>query len=331
MVRVAINGFGRIGRMVFRAGFDDPDIEWVAINDLTDAKTLAHLLRNDSVHGRFKAKVEHTDNALIVNDKEIRILAEKNPEQLPWKDMEVDVVVESTGLFRTLDKASLHLKAGAKKVLLSAPAKGEEDVKTLVIGVNEHTYDKEKDDVVSNASCTTNCFAPVAKVLKDNYGIKKGFMATIHSYTSDQRIVDGPHKDLRRARAAAINMVPTTSGAAIAVSKVIPELKGKLHSEAIRVPLPNGSVIYFVCQLEKTPGAEEVNKLFKDVAEHHMKEVLEYSEEPLVSQDIIGNPHSIIFDASLTQINNDLLKVVAWYDNEIGYSHRMIDVLKMMI
>ena len=330
MVRVAINGFGRIGRMVFRAGYNDPEIEWVAFNDLTDPKTLANLLKYDSVHDRFKGEVGYGEKSLIVNGKEIKIFAEKDPEKLPWKDMNIDVVVESTGFFRTKELASKHLTAGARKVLISAPAKGG-DVRTIVLGVNEHTYDRNNDHVVSNASCTTNCFAPVAKVLNDNYGIIRGFMVTVHAYTADQRIVDGPHKDLRRSRAAGINLVPTSSGAAIAVGEVIPDLKGRLHSEAIRAPVPNGSVIYFVCELNKTPGANEVNELFRSVSANHLKGILQYSEDPLVSTDIIGNPHSSIFDASLTEVDNSMLKVVAWYDNEWGYSCRMVDLLKRMM
>ena len=331
MIRVAINGFGRIGRMVFRAGHSHPGIEWVAFNDLTDTKTLANLLRYDSVHKKFQGEVSYTDNALIVNGTEIKVFAERDPEKLPWKNLNIDIVVESTGFFRTRELASKHLKAGAKKVLISAPAKGEEEVKTIVPGVNEHTYDKDKDEIISNASCTTNCFAPVVKVLNDNYGIKHGFMVTVHAYTSDQNLVDGPHKDLRRARAAGINLVPTSSGAGIAVGKVIPELEGKLHSEAIRAPIANGSVIYFVCEINKKTSAEEVNALFKSVSGHHLKGILEYSEEPLVSTDIIGNPRSCIFDSSLTEVDNNMLKIVAWYDNEWGYSCRMIDVLERMV
>ena len=246
MVRVAINGFGRIGRMVFRAGFNDPDIEWVAFNDLTDNKTLAHLLKYDSVHGKFEGEVGYTEKSLIVNGKEIKVFEEKDPEKLPWKDRNIDIVVESTGFFRTKELAGKHLKAGAKKVLISAPAKGDEPVKTIVLGVNEEVYDKEKDNIVSNASCTTNCLAPMVKVLNDNFGIKHGFMTTVHAYTAGQRIVDGPNKDLRRARSAAVNVVPTTTGAAIAVTQVIPELKGKLDGIAIMIPVPDGSVTDFV-------------------------------------------------------------------------------------
>ena len=245
--------------------------------------------------------------------------------------MKIDIVVESTGFFRTKELASKHLTAGAKKVLISAPAKAEAEVKTIVLGVNEHTYNRQHDHVISNASCTTNCFAPVAKVLNDNYGINRGFMVTVHGYTADQRIVDGPHKDLRRSRAAAINIVPTTSGAAIAVEKVIPDLKGRLHSEAMRVPVPNASIIYFVCELNKTPNKEDINALFKSVSTNHLSGIIEYSEDPLVSTDIIGNTHSSIFDSSLTGIDNNMLKIVAWYDNEWGYSCRMVDMLKKMM
>ncbi|KYK26353.1 glyceraldehyde-3-phosphate dehydrogenase [Euryarchaeota archaeon SM23-78] len=331
MVRVAINGFGRIGRMVFRAGYNDPDIEWIAFNDLTDPKTLANLLKYDSVHGKFKGEVGYTDHSLIINGREIKVFAEKDPEKLPWRELNIDVVVESTGFFRTQELASKHLTAGAKKVLLSAPAKGEGEVKTIVLGVNEHAYDKQNDHLISNASCTTNCFAPVAKVFNDNYGINRGFMVTVHGYTADQRIVDGPHKDLRRARAAAVNIVPTSSGAAIAVEKVIPDLKGRLHSEAMRVPVLDGSIIYFVCELNKTPSAHEVNDLFRNVAQNHLKGILEYTDEPIVSTDVLGNPHSCIFDASLTEVDNNMLKVVAWYDNEWGYSWRMVDMIKLLL
>ena len=333
MIKVAINGFGRIGRMVLKAGLNDSDIEFVAINDLTDNGTLAHLFKYDSVHGKFKGTVEATANSLTINGKEIKAFAEKDPENLPWKDLDIDIVVESTGFFRTNAKAEKHLKAGAKKVLISAPAKTEEscDIKlnTLVKGVNEENYDGET--IVSNASCTTNCLAPMVKVLNDNFKIKTGFMTTIHAYTSDQRLLDAPHKDMRRARNAATNIVPTTTGAAIAVTKVIPELKGKLDGMAIRVPVPDGSVTDFVCEIEKETTVEDINKLFKSVSKNELKDILEYSDEPLVSSDIIGNPHSVIFDSMSTKvINGKFIKILGWYDNEWGYSSRMIDIIKII-
>jgi glyceraldehyde 3-phosphate dehydrogenase len=330
LVKVAINGFGRIGRMVFRAGIIDSAVEFVAINDLTDTKTLAHLLKYDSVHGKFEGTVTHKEKSLVVNGKEIPVFAEKDPANLPWKDLNVDVVVESTGIFLSKELAGKHLKAGAKKVLLSAPAK-EDDVKTIVKGVNEHTYDKKTDHIISNASCTTNCLAPMVKVLHDNFGVEKGFMTTVHAYTADQRLVDAPHKDLRRARTAASNIVPTTTGAAIAVAQVIPELKGKLDGIAIRVPVPDGSITDFVCILKKPATKEQINELFKNVAIYHLKGVLEYTEDPIVGIDIVHNPHSVIFDAALTNVNGSMVKIVGWYDNEWGYSCRMIDVLKMMV
>jgi glyceraldehyde 3-phosphate dehydrogenase len=329
MVRVAINGFGRIGRMVLRAGFSDPDIEWVAINDLTDTKTLAHLLRYDSVHGKFQAEVQFTDKTLIVNGKEIKVLGEKDPERLPWKAMDIDVVVESTGFFTERAGAEKHMKAGAKKVLISAPAK-DVDL-TIVKGVNEHKYDKATHHIVSNASCTTNCLAPIVKVLNDNFCVIHGFMNTAHAYTADQRLVDAPHKDLRRARSAATSIVPTTTGAAKTVGEVIPELKGKLDGISLRVPVPDGSVVDFVCEVKKETSIEEINSLFKSVAHFHLKGVLEYSEEPLVSADILHNPHSCIFDAQSTNvIDKRFIKILGWYDNEWGYSCRMIDVIKLM-
>ena len=331
-IKVAINGFGRIGRMILRAGLGDPEIEWVAINDLTDNKTLAHLFKYDSAQGTFNGTAEATDSELIINGKKLKALAEKDPSKLPWKKLGIDVVIESTGFFATRKGASLHLKAGAKKVLVSAPCKcdkGEEPVKTLVMGVNENFYKGE--NIVSNASCTTNCTAPMVKVLNDNFKVKRGFLTTVHAYTADQRLVDAPHRDLRRARAAAVNIVPTTTGAAKSVAETIPELKGKLDGVAIRVPVPTGSVTDFVCELEKNATKEEINRLFKSVSEHELKGVLQYSELPLVSSDIVGNPHSVIFDAMSTNvIDGKLVKVLGWYDNEYGYSCRMIDMLKIM-
>ncbi|OYT30965.1 type I glyceraldehyde-3-phosphate dehydrogenase [Candidatus Woesearchaeota archaeon ex4484_78] len=328
-MRVAINGFGRIGRMVFRAGFSDPNIDFVAINDLTDTKTLAHLLKFDSVHGRFNADVKFTSNSLIINDKEISVFAEKDPQNLPWSSLNVDVVVESTGFFTKKELATKHLIAGAKKVLISAPSP-DADI-TIVKGVNEHLYNKEEHNIISNASCTTNCLAPMVKVLNDNFSVVHGFMTTIHAYTSNQRIVDGPHHDLRRARHAAINLVPTTTGATKAVEQVIPELRGKLRGMAIRAPVADGSIVVFDCKVGKQVSVEEVNAVFEKAAKYELKGVLEYTEEPIVSSDIVGNPHSTIFDASLTKvIDGNLVQVVGWYDNEWGYSNRMIDVLKLI-
>ncbi|MBU2561407.1 MAG: type I glyceraldehyde-3-phosphate dehydrogenase [Nanoarchaeota archaeon] len=333
MINVAINGFGRIGRMVFKAGLNDPDIRFVVVNDLTDTKTLAHLLKYDSVHGIFPGKVEFTEDSIIVDGKEVKVVSEKEPTKLPWKKFNVDVVVESTGRFTKKKDAMLHIEAGAKKILVSAPCKcdaGEDPVKTVVQGVNEEQLTKD-DIIVSNASCTTNCLAPMVKVIEDNFGIEKGFMTTIHAYTADQRIVDGPHSDLRRARSAAVSTIPTSTGAAKAIGEVIPSLKGKLDGFAARVPVPDGSLTDLTVVLKKDATKEQVNSLFKSVAEHHMKGVLEYSDAPLVSVDIVGNPHSCIFDSLMTNvIDGRLLKVVGWYDNEWGYSNRMIDLLKIM-
>jgi len=330
MVRVAINGFGRIGRQVFQAGHDDPGIEWVAVNDLTDTKTLAHLLKYDSVHGRFKGKVEYDDSALIVDSKRIAVLAEKDPERLPWREMGVDVVIESTGFFTERAGAEKHIKAGAKKVLISAPAKGH-DI-TIVKGVNAHLYDKEKHNIISNASCTTNCLAPMIKVLHDSFGIVRGFMNTEHAYTADQRLVDAPHKDLRRARSAAISIIPTTTGAAKAVAEVIPDLKGKLDGISMRVPVPDGSVVDFVCELKNPATKEQINALFKSAAEKELRGILEYTEDPIVSSDIVHNSHSCIFDANLTNvIDGTFVRIIGWYDNEWGYSNRMIDVVKTLV
>jgi len=331
MVRVAINGFGRIGRLVFRAGMKRKGIEFVAINDLTDAKTLAYLLKYDSVHGILDADIKAKGNSIVVNGKEIKIFSEKEPENLPWKKLKIDVVVESTGIFITKEGAEKHLKAGAKKVLISAPAKGDNPIKTIVIGVNEKDYDRKKDDIISLASCTTNCLAPVVKVLNDNFGIEKGFMTTVHAYTNDQKILDLPHKDLRRARAAAMSIIPTTTGAAKAVTLTIPELKGKLDGMAMRVPVADGSITDFVAVLKKEATAEEINKLFRSASEKSLKGILQYTEEPIVSIDVVGNPHSAIFDAELTKTSGKLVKVVAWYDNEWGYSNRMVDFIKMMV
>ena len=327
MINLAINGFGRIGRFVFKIIIENysDEINVVAINDLTDTKTLAHLLKYDSVHGIFNAKIECTKHSLVINNNQIHVLSEKDPELLPWKHLQVDIVIESTGFFRTKELAEKHINAGARKVIISAPTKSD-DVKTIVLGVNELTYDYEKDNILSNASCTTNCLAPMVKVLNDNFGVEKGLLNTIHSYTSDQKLVDAPHKDLRRARSAAINIVPTTTGAAIAVTKVIPSLQGKLDGIALRVPTPDGSIVDFTCQLKRNVSKNEINKLFKNVSLHHLKGVLEYTEEPLVSTDIVGNPHSVIFDSQLTYVKDNLVKVIGWYDNEAGYSYRLVEL-----
>ncbi len=329
MVRIAINGFGRIGRQVLRIGINNPELEFIVINDLTDVKTIAHLFKYDSTYRTFNGTVEYDDKNLIVNGKKVLVLAEKDPEKLPWKDLNIDIVVESTGIFTSKEDAAKHLKAGAKKVLISAPAKG---VKVIVKGVNEHTYDKLNDNIISNASCTTNCLAPMVKVLHDNFGLERGFMTTIHAYTNDQKILDFPHKDLRRARSAAVNIVPTTTGAAETVAEVIPELKGRLTGMAMRVPVPCGSLTDFVCVLKKPTNVQHVNWLFKEVANYHLKGILQYTEDPIVSSDIIGNSNSAIFDAKSTMmIGENFLKVVGWYDNEWGYSNRMVDLLKLMI
>ena len=323
-VKVGINGFGRIGRMVFRAGLGNEKIEFVAINDITDPATLAHLLKYDSVHGKLDAEISHTEDSLIVNGKKIRIYTERSPENIPWGDIGVDIVMECTGLFRDRKKAEGHLKAGAKKVIISAPAK-DPDI-TIVMGVNHEKYDPQKHHIISNASCTTNCLAPVCKVLMDNFGIEKGLMTTTHAYTNDQRILDAPHKDLRRARAAAVSMVPTTTGAAKAVSLVLPELEGKLNGMAIRVPTPNVSVIDLVAQLSKKATVDEVNNSLKEASETYLKGILSVCEEPLVSVDFNGSTFSSIVDALSTMVIDDMVKVIAWYDNEFGYSNRMVDL-----
>lgn len=328
-IKVAINGFGRIGRLVFKAAFQDEDIEFVAINDLTDSKTLAHLLKYDSVHGKFPAEVKAEGDYIIAGHRKVKVLAVKDPAELPWKELGVEYVVESTGVFRTREKVAKHLQAGAKKVLLTVPAKDEID-NTIVLGVNDDSL-KASDVIVSNASCTTNCLAPVVKVLQDKFGVKWGLMTTIHSYTNDQRILDLPHSDLRRARAAAVSMIPTTTGAARAVGKVIPELNGKLDGMAVRVPTPDGSLVDLVAELEKEVTADEVNAAMKEAAEGKMKGILEYCEDPIVSVDIIGNPHSSIFDSKSTSVmEGNKVKVLSWYDNEWGYSNRCVDLLKKM-
>lgn len=327
-LKVAINGFGRIGRMVFRAGLNNADIEFVAVNDLTDPPTLAHLLKYDSVHGILGADISHTDHSLIVNGKEIEIYTEKEPARLPWKDIGVETVFECTGLFRERDKAADHLEAGARKVIISAPAKGP-DI-TVVMGVNHHEYDPERHHIVSNASCTTNCLAPPCKVLLDHFGIEKGLMTTTHSYTGDQRLLDFPHRDLRRARAAALSMIPTTTGAAKAVALVLPQLEGKLNGMAIRVPTPNVSVVDLVVQLGKSATVDEINSAFKEASETSLKGILAYSAEPLVSTDFNGTSVSSTIDGLCTMVVGDMAKILAWYDNEFGYSSRMIDLALYM-
>ena len=328
MVRVAINGFGRIGRQVLEAGLDS-GIEWVAINDLTDTKTLAHLLKYDSVYGVATYPISYDEKHIIIKGKKIPVFAEKDPSKLPWKKLKVDVVVESTGFFTDRAGASQHLKAGAKKVLISAPAK-EPDI-TVVKGVNEHGYDKKKHKIISNASCTTNCIAPMIKVLHDNYKVKRGFMITAHAYTADQRLVDAPHKDLRRARAAAVNIAPTSTGAARAVGEVIAELKGKLDGIALRVPVPCGSIATFIGEVEKPASIEKINWLFSEVSKYHLKGILQYTDEPIVTRDILKNPHSCIFDSQLTNVIKDnMVMISGWYDNEWGYSCRMVDMLKLL-
>ncbi len=327
-LKVAVNGFGRIGRMVFRAGFNNDDIEFIAVNDLTDPQTMAHLIKYDSVHGVLDADVSSTDHSLIINGKEIEIFKEREPSKLPWKNIGVETVFECTGLFRERDKASGHLDAGADKVIISAPAKGP-DI-TLVMGVNHHEYDPQKHHIVSNASCTTNCLAPPCKVLMDRFGIEKGLMTTTHSYTGDQRLLDFPHKDLRRARSAALSMIPTTTGAAKAVSLVLPQLEGKLNGMSIRVPTPNVSVVDLVAQLSKPATVEEVNRAMKEAAENDLKGILVYCDEPLVSVDFNGSPASSIVDSLSTMAIGDMVKVLAWYDNEYGYSNRLVELAVYM-
>jgi glyceraldehyde 3-phosphate dehydrogenase len=333
-VRVGINGFGRIGRQIFRIAWEGPDVEVVGVNDITDTQTLAHLLKYDSNYGRFPANVEVHEGSFVVDGNQVKTFAERDPANLPWKDLGVDVVVEATGIFRDGKKAAVHREVGgAKKVIISAPAKPADSVDlTVVLGVNEKVYDPDKHHIISNASCTTNCLAPVAKVLHDSFGIRRGLMTTIHAYTNDQRILDLPHGDLRRARAAALNIIPTTTGAARAVALVIPELKGKFDGFALRVPTPTVSIVDFVGELEKDVTAEEVNAALKAAAEGEMKGILGYTEEPLVSMDFKGDERSSIVDAALTTVmDGGLVKVVSWYDNEWGYSCRVVDLAKYLM
>jgi glyceraldehyde 3-phosphate dehydrogenase len=329
-VRVGINGFGRIGRNIMRAALGDKNIDFVAVNDLTSAKTLAHLLKYDSVLGNLKSSVEAGADSISVDGDEFKVLSLRDPAQLPWKDLGVDVVFESTGLFTNRDDAAKHVTAGAKKVVITAPAKGP-DI-TVVLGVNDDKYDPQKHQIISNASCTTNCLAPLAKVLHQTFGIKKGWMTTIHSYTNDQQLLDLPHKDLRRARAAALSMIPTSTGAATAVGEVLPELKGRLDGFAMRVPTPNVSVVDLAALVDKQTSADEVNAALKAAADGPLKDILQYSTEELVSIDFKGNPHSSILDAPYTKVmDGDFVKVLSWYDNEWGYSSRCVDLLRLLV
>ena len=328
-LKVGINGFGRIGRNIMRAALGHADIDFVAVNDITDAKTLAHLLKYDSVLGNLSATIEAREGAIAVNGDEFKVLSVKDPAELPWKDLGVEVVFECTGKFTKRDDAAKHLAAGAKKVIITAPATNP-DV-TVVLGVNDEAYDKAKHHIISNASCTTNCLAPVARVIHEKFGIKKGWMTTVHAYTNDQNLLDLPHKDLRRARAAAMSIIPTTTGAAKAVAEVLPALKGRLDGIAMRVPTPNVSVVDLVCITEKPATAEEVNAALKAAADGPMKNILQFSTDPLVSIDFRGNPHSSIVDAAYTKVlDGDFLKVMAWYDNEWGYSNRCVDLLRKL-
>lgn len=334
-IKVGVNGFGRIGRQFFRSALKydkNADIDFVAINDLTDTKTLAHLIKYDSVYRVLDADVKAEKDAIVVNGKKIKIMSIKDPAELPWKDLGVEVVLEATGVFRKREDAKKHLNAGAKKVIVSAPMKGEGADITLVLGVNDDKYRKEDHNIISNASCTTNALAPVCKVLNDNFVIKSGFMTTIHAYTSDQRILDFPHKDLRRARSAALSIIPTSTGAASAIGLVIPELDGKLDGMALRVPVPVGSIVDLVVELEKDVSAVEINNTFKKASqEENFKGILQYCEDPIVSADVIGNSHSSIFDALSTMKKGKLAKVLAWYDNEWGYSNRVCDLVKFIM
>jgi glyceraldehyde 3-phosphate dehydrogenase len=329
-IKVGINGFGRIGRNIMRAAMDDSSIDIVAVNDLTNADTLAHLLKYDSILGNLKADISAKGDRITVNKDEFQVLSTKDPAQLPWQSLGVDVVFESTGIFTNREGAAKHLSAGAKKVVITAPAKGPD--LTVVLGVNEDTYDPAKHHIISNASCTTNCLAPIAKVLHETFGIRKGWMTTVHSYTNDQHLLDLPHKDLRRARAAALSIIPTTTGAALAVGEVLPELKGRLDGISMRVPTPNVSVVDLAVLVDKKTSKQEVNATFKSAADGKLKGLLEYTEAPLVSVDFRGNPHSSIVDAGYTSVmDSDFIKVLSWYDNEWGYSNRCVDLLRFLV
>lgn len=325
-LKIAINGFGRIGRCFFRIAHTQPNFEIVAINDLTDAKTLAHLLKYDSVHRGFNGEVSHDANNLIVNGKKIKIVAEKDPSALPWKEMGIDYVIESTGHFLTTESANKHIQAGARKVIISAPASDE--TKTIVLGCNDSILNKS-DIIVSNASCTTNCAAPMLKVL-EQFTIEEAYISTVHSYTGDQRLHDAPHKDLRRSRAAAMSIIPTTTGAAKAITKIFPELAGKIGGCGMRVPVPDGSLTDITCVLTKIPTVEEINSAYKKAADTHLKGILHYTTDPIVSVDVIGNPYSVVFDSEFTSIVGNLVKIIGWYDNEWGYSNRLVDLINKM-
>ncbi len=327
-LNIAINGFGRIGRVVLRRLIKHPELNLVGINDLTDARTLAHLVKYDSIHGRFPGTISHSENYLIINGRNVPVFAEKDPANLPWAELNVDVVLECTGLFRSRQKVGGHLAAGAKKVIISAPADGD-DVTTVVLGVNDHILTGE-EDVLSNASCTTNNAAPMIQIINELCGVTSGYITTVHSYTGDQRLHDAPHKDLRRARAAAESMIPTSTGAAKAIGKIFPELNGKLGGAGIRVPVPNGSMTDITCIVRDTKTAEEINEAFRKAAEGRLKNILEYTEDPIVSKDIVGNSHSCIFDAELTSVIGNMVKTVGWYDNEAGYSNRLVDLLLLL-
>lgn len=331
MIKVAINGFGRIGRNAFKIAMERENLNWeiVAINDLTDANTLAHLIKYDTLFGKFEGTVEVKDGNLVINGKEIKVFAERDPENLPWKDLSVDIVVESTGFFRDKEKASKHIKAGAKKVIISAPAKDED--KTLVLGVNEEEYDAKAHNIISNASCTTNCLAPFAKVIDEKFGIVKGLMTTVHAYTNDQNMLDGPHSDLRRARAGAESIIPTTTGAAKAVALVLPQLKGKLNGMAMRVPTPTVSVVDITLEVGKATTAEEVNAALKEASEGKLNGILGFSDEPLVSMDYKKDARSSIIDGLSTMVDGNMVKIVSWYDNEWGYSNRVIDLISYVV
>ena len=328
MKKIAINGFGRIGRLCFRNLIQNNELQVLAINDLTDTKTLAHLLKRDSVHGSFHHDLSYDENSITVDGQKIQIFAERNPSKLPWEKLEIDLVIECTGIFRDQEGMGKHIEAGAKKVLLSAPAK--KGVKTIVLGVNDHLLSAD-DLLISNASCTTNCLAPMVKILNDNFGIEKGYMTTVHSYTSDQRLQDAPHSDLRRARAAAVNIIPTTTGAAKAVSLVLPEMEGKLDGFAMRVPTPTGSVTDLTVNLKREGSTEEINKAMEEAANNDLKGILQFSTAPLVSSDITGDKHSCILDSELTSANGKMAKVVGWYDNEAGYACRLAELANRMV
>jgi len=329
-IRVAINGFGRIGKMVYRNGLGADGIEFVAVNDLTSPDVLAHLLKYDSVHGRFPKEVKAVDGGIQVGSETLKVLSERDPANLPWADLGIDVVIESTGFFSAKKDAAKHLEAGAKKVMISAPSKDSDIM--IVMGVNQDEYDRASHNVISTASCTTNCLAPVAKVLNDSFGLEHGLMTTIHAYTNDQRILDLPHKDLRRARAAAANMIPTTTGAARAIAKILPELEGRLDGLAVRVPVTDGSLVDLTVHLKEKPSVDAINAAVREAAEGPLKGVLEYTEDPIVSSDIIGNQHSSIFDAGATMsVGDKMYKVFSWYDNETGYASRMVDMLKLLV